>query len=391
MTDNGFEDKENENKETADFVEWCNNIANTMQFKELDKFLRISDYPGKALPTKLWYYLEEQYTHDFPAISNSDARKFFRNFFEAYKKKESKIYFDKNGYIDLSKTLYLKQHLGYAGNHGFFTSGWYIFSDGNKYLSKIPLNYMSYQSDIEDENCIYNPIIAEGIAKKIGVDSAKYFIGMYREGIFRVLSKNFLKSNDELINFLKFNAFDYNISDILEELESKLLLRKFPKEQIETIKFEFLKQEFLAKLIGLSDQKGDNSALIFSVDEEGKKSVRLAPMYDYDFSFHMQKGKEFRSRESDNGRIDIASFIEQYRNYPGFLDFVKKSVETLNMEDVYEDIYKSKGLDFFKNHRENPVLTEEYTKFVNHNLDIVKNILKKIEKRKEKIAELYEY
>ena len=52
------------------------------------------------------------------------------------------------------------------------------------------------------------------------------------------------------------------------------------------------------------------------------------------------------------------------------------------MEKVYERIYKSKGLEFFKNYKENPVLADEYTQFVNANLQKARMCLQKLEKQK---------
>ena len=377
----------NEFDELVEFSEWINSIEDTEEFKELDIFLHISDFRGQTLLDKLMYYLGEGYSHKF---SYSQSKQRFYEFFEAYKKKESKIYLDENGYIDLSKTIYLTQPFSYTLNPGFFTAGWYIFSDGSKYLSKIPLNYKSYASEVDDENCVYNPVIATGIAKELGIDTSENYIGIERKGKLRVLSKNFLKPNEELINFFDFSA-NYKISKILKSLETSLMLRKFPKDQIEKAKFDFLKQEFLAKVIGLSDQTEDNTNLIISIDDDGTKSVRLAPMYDFDFSFHMMEANQFRVREADNGEIDIVSFIEQYKAYSGFLDFVKNSVNKLNMENVYENIYKNTGLEFFKNHRDNPVLTDEYTPFVNQNLESVKKFLRVYEKRKVELMKLYDY
>ena len=52
------------------------------------------------------------------------------------------------------------------------------------------------------------------------------------------------------------------------------------------------------------------------------------------------------------------------------------------MEKVYERIYNSKGLEFFKNHKENLALRENFTEFVNANLQKARICLQKIEKQK---------
>ena len=165
-------------------------------------------------------------------------------------------------------------------------------------------------------------------------------------------------------------------------MDRTLRLRNYPNDQIEKVKFEFLKQEFLAKLIGLKDQKADNTGIIISI-VDGKRCVRIGPMFDYDFSFKAAEDSILRSRKADNGKADIASLIEQYKDYPGFLDFVKKSVNTLNMENVYKNIYRKHGLKFFENYQDNTVLAKKFTSVVNANLDMARATLYAIENERK--------
>ena len=362
-----------------EFNEYFNSIAETKEFHELSEFLKIDKHQGKTFLDKFKKYLSIQHarrdTREF-GVPNYDH---FYNFFEAYRKKEFSVVQDEKGLVDLSKTLNMRQPVLYASNKGIFTDSYCIFSDGSIYISKIPLHYLKGKSDVSDPNCIYNPIIATGIAKELGIDTSENVLGRKENGEIRILSKNFLRPEEELITFFEYQEHQ-KISEVLSSLETNLTLRKYPKEQIEKIKFDYLKQEFLAKVIGLTDQKEDNTTLIISTDENGRKTVRMAPMYDYDFSFHIAEDLGFRILESDNGRTDLVSFIEQYRDYPGFLDFVKKSVNTLDMEKVYKNIYNETGLKFFENSTENPVLKDGYTKFVNSNLYMAKLILKEFER-----------
>ena len=99
----------------------------------------------------------------------------------------------------------------------------------------------------------------------------------------------------------------------MEKLTRNLELRQFPQEEIESTKTEFLKQEFVAKLIGLVDQTADNSPVIVSVDEDGKKHVRMAPMFDYDYSFHITKSG-MTVRKCDDGQNTISSLINHLHN-----------------------------------------------------------------------------
>lgn len=373
-----------------EFEEYFNSIVNSDEFKELDSFIKFSKQRGSTMLEKTKRCLVYQCNNGYMSFPGYRE---FHDFFEAYKKRKRVINYDEDGYIDLENSLYLKQPLGFAKNSGNFTVGYFLFSDGSTYLSKFPLYEADDFSNVSDENCIYNPIIATGIAKALGVDTSENTIAIKKDGKLRLFSKNFLKPNEELITFFEYKDHQ-KISEILSLLETNLALRKFPKDQIQKAKFDFLKQEFLAKLIGLCDQKGDNTTLIISMDEDRKKRVRLAPMYDYDFSFNVVKGNGFRKRCADNGKTDIVSFVEQYRDYPEFLDFVKTSVNILDMEKVYENIYNDTGIKIFESSKENPDLEDDYTEFlkerlktdytgfVNSNLRMIQKLLKSFEREK---------
>ena len=198
------------------------------------------------------------------------------------------------------------------------------------------------------------------------VEAADIGLGTTVSKCPRILSKNFLKSNQELITYTDENKA--LISEQMEILEQVLTLRKFPKEEIEQTKFDFLKQEFVAKLIRLADQTAENSPIITETDEKGNKHVKMAPMYDLDFSFHIgQENPNVITRKCDNGKDDIASFIQQYKDYSGFSEFVVSSIQHLDMEEVLKQIYESTGLIEFKDYKNNQKIME-FVNYVNKNI-----------------------
>ena len=375
-----------------DFKEYLESIKDTTELQEIENFLKISRQKGEINFDKWYNYLRIQHPRTDIREYGIPDYNHFKDFFEAYRKKESRTEFDTRGLIDLSKTLYMRQPVLYASGKGEFTDSYCLFPDRSIYILKIPLHYFPNKSEIVDSACAYNPVIATGIAKELGIETSENILGVRRDGQIRILSKYFLKPNEELVNFYKpeeskefamqgeeIAEVDEKISDIFKELDKSLTLRNYPKDQIEKAKLDFLKQEFLAKLIGLNDQKWDNTGLIIS-NEGGKRSVHMAPMFDYDFSFQVAEDLDLRVRKADNGKGDIASFIEQYRYYPGFLDFVEKSVNTLDMGKVYNNIYKETGIKYFSNYKENSRLALKYTNIVNKNLDIAKSLLKTYER-----------
>ena len=334
-----------------------------MIFKDLSKYLGLYHPQRDA---KEWFIPDYKHFHDF---------------FEMYKKGEKSISYDNDGYIDFNKTPFLKQPVLYAQKAGQYTDGYYILPDDSIFIAKIPLHYHRNKSQVSDSNCIYNAIVAEGIAEELGVSTSENMLSKLDNGQVRLLSKYFLNPNEELIDFYDHEEGN-RISGVYNELYSSLSLRNYSQKQIDSTCMEFLKQEFLAKLIGLQDQKCNNTGIIISTDELGNKSVRMAPMFDYDYSFKPAENVGYRIRFSNDGTGNIDSFIKDFSYNSEFLDFVKNSVESLDMEKVYERIYKSKGLEFFKNYKENPVLADEYTQFVNANLQKARMCLQKLEKQK---------
>lgn len=381
-----------------EFKQYLESIADTREFQEIYDFLKISKQKGETVFEKMYNYLRIQHSRtDVKQYGIPDYTHFCK-FFEAYKKKENIIYHNEEGYIDLSKTLHMRQPVLYATGKGEFTDSYCLFTDGSIYISKLPLHYAPNKSGIFDSSCKYSPIIATEIAKTLGIETSENVLGRKPNKHEVILSKYFLEQNEELINFYedpeepdefvvqdkkeeKQNPYE-KISNVFMELEKNLKLRHYPKDQIEKVKFDFLKQEFLAKLIDLKDQKADNTGIITSI-VGGKRSVRIAPMFDYDFSFKAAEDSSLRSRKADNGKADITSLIEQYKDYPGFLEFVKKSVNSLDMENIYESIYIKHGLKFFQNYKENSVLKNKFTSIVNTNLDMARATLHALENERK--------
>lgn len=296
--------------------------------------------------------------------------------FEAYKNGNFTPNYNEEGYLDLKNTLYLEQPPMFARATGWFTDSYLLFPNGEIAISKYPLHYKSSKARVNDPDCAYCAVIASGVAKSLGVQTSENTFARRKDGQFRILSKNFLRDNEEMITFMR-EAKISKISDILSNMDEALILRNFRAKDITDVKFEFLKQEFLAKLIGLKDQKASNTGLITSIDSSGRH-VRVAPMFDYDYSFFIGEDKDLPLFVCDNGEADISSLVTQYRDYPGFLDFVKKSVSTLDMSKVYSSIYESTGIKSFENPEENKNLAR-FTSFVNENLGRARQALHDLE------------
>lgn len=278
--------------------------------------------------------------------------------------------------MDLGKTLHLEQPPMFARAMGWFTDSYILFPDGKVAISKYPLHYKSGKSGINDSDCSFCPIVATGIAKAMGITTSENLFARRKDGQLRILSKNFLRENEEMVNFIK-EGGEQNISDVMAELDSVLTLRNFDSKQIGDAKFEFLKQEFMSKMIGLKDKKAENTGLITSADKSGRH-VRMAPMFDFDYSFFIGEKAQLQVLKCDNGESDIVSLINQYKDYPGFLDFARQAVKKLDMQRVYQSIHEDTGIKVFEHPEESQVL-KRFTEYVDVNLGKAKEALHNLE------------
>lgn len=355
---------------------YIDDVKESHKFKELDEFTKMTQMKEEEdIYENIKYYLGLYYSrHDCKEFFQPDYE-YFIEFLEHYLKDEPiEMFLDDNGYIDLSKNLNLVRPSRFVGGSGCFIDNHKIFTDGSKYICKLPLNYKG-KSGISNKYCIYAPLIASYIAKQLNIESSEISLARTHSGC-RILSKNFLNSNEEIVTYTK-DTEEALISEQLKQMEEALRLRKFPTNEIEKVKFDFLKQEFMAKLIGLKDQKVENSPLVVSVDEEENKHVKMAPMLDFDYSFHIGEKVPFmRVRKCDNGEVDIGSLIEQYNNYPGLKEFAINSMKSFDITQVFNNIFKETGNKLFKDY-ENDEQMMEFINFVNKNARIARETIAK--------------
>jgi len=364
------------------FLSYIETIIDNPRFKELDKFMRMTELRrNKDRYENILEYVSifcckkgEQVFRTIPDYE------YFIEFIEEYINDEKNpIRYTLEGHIDLGNILYLKQPMWIAGNKGNFFDGWIVMTDNSKYILKKPLNYRG-NSGVGGSSCKYVPIIASYIAKQLNIDTAEYRLAKLADDQERIISRNFLNKNEEIITYSEEEVENPTISNEMEKMTQNLVLRKFEKQEIEKVKLDFLKQEFLSKLIDLKDQKPDNSPLIISLDENGERHVRLAPMTDYDYSFYiMPRHSKLPQRMCDNGKTDIGSFIEQYKNYPGFKEFVKKCLCAFDMKKVYEQIYEDTGNPKFKDY-ENDAEMVAFIEFAENNIKKAKETFDRVYK-----------
>lgn len=366
-------------------IQYFEAVKNTEEFIKFNRFTCLlkdmKNKPFEQFKTNLIELLKVY----LPGYSEEQINAYFVLFFENYRKKtKPNISLSEDGFVDLEKTLFFPCS-ELCGNKGHFSQGWLILPDGKLYLCKYPLD-ADPDMDIKDKTCIYIPTMATGIAKALNVTVSENIIAKHTYGGLRILSENFVdREKGETLTTFYYSNMSYasnSISGVLAILEEELSVRNYPSEQIADAKLEFLKQEFVAKLIGLKDQKSENTGIIISEDENGNKNVRLAPMFDLDISFDISDSL-LCVRRADNGRGFIGDLIKQYKDDQKFMEFVRASLDTLDMEAVFQNIYESTGIKFFKEEKSKPKL-KRYSDYVEENVMLARKALEEIDNEKNK-------
>lgn len=123
-----------------------------------------------------------------------------------------------------------------------------------------------------------------------------------------------------------------DFSKRMEQIKVFLKLRHFSQAQIQSVTDEFIKQEIFKKTVEYRDNHNFNWGL--GIDG---KNVRLFPAYDFDLCSGIRKEKPIYTY-CDNGKTDIKSFIEQYKDLPWIKEYLKGVIEKFSIEDVLQKI-----------------------------------------------------
>lgn len=128
------------------------------------------------------------------------------------------------------------------------------------------------------DNCLFNEMLVEMLAKDYGIKSAETFIGIYKTSTY-ILSKSVYNPYlEDMITLKELTGYSYSFFNDFESIE-ELLMGKFPNDY--KVLLEELKDIFLFDvLIGNSDRNYKNLAIIRN---KISKEVHFAPLYDNEF------------------------------------------------------------------------------------------------------------
>lgn len=272
-----------------------------------------------------------------------------------------------DGRIDLDRVQNTVSTNGIAAT-AWYTDGWYILPEDNLCLLK---NMISFKGEYARENSKfqpeeYNAMVCQALAELFKLPSAKYFMAK-RKGKEYMLTPNFLEDGEELIHLARIvevvtgqeqqttaiQGSKTKISDMHRYLEQFLRNyeyqgKKLDESQIKAILLDFLKQRFFNRFVQNTDEHVFNSAIIINGEQVG-----MSAMYDYDFTLARRTtdvvpGCKWQGVENemvlDNGKSDVASFIEQYARVPGMKEFIKQCIDSYSLQGLEQIILKNTGI-----------------------------------------------
>ncbi len=145
------------------------------------------------------------------------------------------------------------------------------------------------KTDAEGQpNSEYSELISCALAKQAGIETAEYDMVSYK-GDTGLITKNVCKEGEEMISLYELigNGPDsetcpdtIDIYHVFDSLDEKLQMEGFDDNEIDSCMLSLRKQLLFDLTIMEADRHLENLSLIFGKDENGKRTVRLAPMYD---------------------------------------------------------------------------------------------------------------
>lgn len=387
-------------------------------FKELNELVNICDLDQNEevilehIKNYIKYFVKQR------EMTFSERVDMFIKALEAYSNKEN-IPFEKDEegrIINLSKSGFTEENGFYMKDKkveltahkqlGLYYRNIYVSTDRKIYLVKIAMDnkgqISGYEKGIETE---YNPVLAQNIFEYFEEPVAKYLVAKIEGFPNRIiLTENFLQKNQELIHLCDFYELEKDEQDSSEEkdthssrlklIENNLRIRyerqmgkdKF-EELLGKIKLQYVRQEFMKKMLGPMDNNFGNSGLILTTtgNDMDIPEIDLSPAYDLDLSFNIAEEVEVSRTYTDNGKDDMESYIDEFKNVEGFRKFLDGIVEKMQDEDLPEklvnDTYEKTGLEFLKINKEN------YVKYLKRKFKEVKDAYKKVYSEEKEVIE----
>lgn len=228
------------------------------------------------------------------------------------------------------------------------------------------------------DNCLFNEMLVEMLAKDYGIKSAETFIGIYKTSTY-ILSKSVYNPYlEDMITLKELTGDSYSFFNDFESIE-ELLMGKFPNDY--KVLLEELKDIFLFDvLIGNSDRNYKNLAVIRN---KISKEVHFAPLYDNEFMLDkvtITKGR-YGIKINKNKSKEEFNFLESFllENDSRYIDYLLSKLWIIEKENVLEkfvQLEKEKGVELSRFSK------EEYLKLFEINRKMILSVIEKVKKAK---------
>lgn len=337
---------------------------------------------------KLYYLLKED-TSEIDEIENIEEKITYikekssglfsklKSAYNEYKNKyEGKSFFSSDFFVDLRKieVFFNSRDLAKGNN----SEGWLYLADLHEYLLKQIVPYRLIQNGDQYKIMVNNMILPK-IVRASGLESAEYYITTYYEKDEGedeefLITPCFLSEGEELIH-INDVAYEHEreITKVEKNIVEYLTLRHFKKEQIESVRREYIKQAFVSKFFRNCDENNGNVGMIVDKD----RNVRLAPMFDFDYYCGIERTCQTNVEKTVNGKIDIQSFLEYYKTFDWFMDWLNNSFLTIEFD----------SLDFYEENKNKIKLSDktikEYKNFFESRKKRVQTYLDSVDKKKK--------
>lgn len=252
---------------------------------------------------------------------------------------------EEDGVIKGKNPFFITNH-NTKGNYSQF---WFVLFDLQEYLLKRVCT--KGNSTLLANNALAIP----KIIKVLGCKSAVYYLTNYwdYDGYPEscLASPNFLKEDEELIHLEDILSLGRkkDIGKIENNIRTYFSLRRFPEDKIENLVQGTIKNFFISKFIGNTDENTTNFAII-----KNDSGIEAAPMYDFDFCCGNDKsGKCFLEID---GQTDLEALVKHYIELPWFREWLKNTVLTLDVEKALQP-------DDVTNHHFNDQVIKYYVQY----------------------------
>ena len=296
-----------------------------------------------------------------------------------------------NGHHIYNDFRYLKQR----NVNGLYMGESYLGSNHKIYLSKRSMRSKSLEVSNETKIEVdYNSILAESVFNYFSQPVANYYLIKTNSSPYNsIFTANFLEDNQELVHLS--DMFIEDNDECLDTHTDRLKIiidnirRRYQKDMndsdfqqlINKISLQYCIQSFMKLLIGPMDNNYGNTAIILTHSNNSVPSIDIAPAYDLDISFNVSNelinyNKIYQIMDIYGGASTIMSLIKEFRDIPGFKefldDFVNKLLNHNVSKDILDDVYKRTNLTFFKERE------DSYTNFLNKRFIEVLEAYKKV-------------